>query len=92
MFEWDEEKRKDNLEKHGVDFVRAAMIFTKPVIEFTDERRDYGETRLIALGHVGDEYYRVVYTWRGPNRRLISAWKAGQDGERRYQAVHARRN
>ena len=89
MFEWDEKKRRDNLDKHGVDFIDAALIFHNRVIEKEDARQDYGEPRFKALGHIEDEYYIVVYTWRGPNRRLISAWKAGQDGKRRYQAVHA---
>ena len=91
MFEWDEEKRQENLKKHGVDFVRAAMIFANPVIENADNRRKYKETRIVALGHVEDEFYTVIYTWRGRARRLISAWKAGQNGERRYQAVFSGR-
>jgi len=32
-FEWDEAKRLANLEKHGVDFLRAQMLFDgRPVI------------------------------------------------------------
>jgi hypothetical protein len=31
-----------------------------------------------------------VYTWRGENRRIISAWKVGDHGKRRYQALLAR--
>ena len=30
-FEWDEEKRDANIKKHGVDFIRAAKIFSNPV-------------------------------------------------------------
>ena len=89
MFEWDEKKRQQNIDKHGVDFIRAAMIFDNPVIEAIDDRTDYRETRYTALGHIEDEYYSVTYTWRGKARRLISAWKAGRDGERRYQAIHS---
>ena len=32
----------------------------------------------------------VVYTWRGDNRRIISAWKVGEDGKRRYTALLSR--
>jgi|SRR2546430_10523837 len=55
-----------------------------------DRRSDYGEIRIRALGHVDDEYYLVVYTWRGDIRRIISAWKVGEDGKKRYQAFLAR--
>ncbi len=87
MFEWDAEKRRRNIAKHGVDFIRAAMIFENPVLEAIDDREAYAETRYRALGHVEDEFYTVIYTWRGRYRRLISAWKAGQNGETRYRAI-----
>ncbi len=86
MFEWDEEKRAINIESHGVDFIRAAMIFTNPTLEDTDAREDYGETRHRALGHVEGEFYIVIYTWRGKARRIISAWKAGRNDQRNYHA------
>lgn len=66
------------------------MIFENPVVEAEDKRRDYGEIRIRALGHVDDDYYFVVYTWRGDVRRIISAWKVGEDGKKRYQALLAR--
>ena len=82
--EWHEDKREENLEKHGIDFVRAAKIFENPVVERIDDREDYGEERIIALGHWNEQFLVVVYTWRGSNRRIISAWKAGSDEERTY--------
>ena len=91
MFEWDEDKGRENIKKHRVDFVRAAMIFENPVINEIDGRKRYGETRYRALGHIADEFYVVIYTWRGKTRRLISAWKAGENGKRRYQAIFAGR-
>jgi len=88
--EWDEAKRLRNLRDHGVDFRDAALIFSGPVIEAEDRRADYGEQRFRALGRLGDDYFMVAYTWRGKNRRLISAWKVDDDGQRRYAAVLAR--
>ncbi|HER25937.1 MAG TPA: BrnT family toxin [Rhodospirillales bacterium] len=91
MFEWDEEKRLENIEKHGVDFIRAAMIFEGPIIEDIDGRKDYGELRFRAIGHMENEFYVVIYTWRDETRRIISAWKAGENGKRKYQAAVAGR-
>ena len=86
-FEWDEGKRQGNIEDHGVDFRLAALVFLPPVVEAEDKRDDYGEIRYRVLGRVGDEYFVVAYTWRGRNRRIISAWKVDENGKRRYEAV-----
>ena len=89
-FEWDEAKRLRNLRDHGVDFRDAALIFLNPILEAKDTRSDYGETRFRALSHSEGDYYLVVYTWRGTVCRIISAWKVGEDGKERYQAILAR--
>ncbi len=73
--EWDESKRRRNLDAHGVDFKDAALIFEGIVLEAEDNRGDYGEPRFRALGRVGDDYLMVAYTWRGQARRIISAWR-----------------
>jgi uncharacterized DUF497 family protein len=73
-FEWDEAKAAENLRKHGIDFADAA---TATEDEFCLEMRDDStdeEERWVCLGM--DALARilvVVYTWRGENRRLISA-------------------
>ena len=86
-FEWDEAKRRRNIAARGVDFLDAALIFEGPVVENIDRRRGYGEARYRALGRVEEDYYLVVYTWRGRRRRIISAWKVGSDGQKRYQTI-----
>lgn len=89
--EWDEAKRLRNLRERGVDFIDAALIFANAeVLESIDDRNDYGEIRYRALGRVGQEWFVVVYSWRNDTRRIISAWKVGEDGRRRYQALLAR--
>jgi uncharacterized protein len=90
-FEWDERKRRANFVKHGVDFARVVPMFFKgPVLEAPDQRRDYGEARVGAFGGVGGEVFFVVYTWRGQNRRIISARKAGSNERNLYLAALAR--
>ena len=87
VFERDEAKRQACLAERGVDFADAAQIFRNRVVEQTDKRQDYGEVRIRALGRVDDDVFMVAYTWRGSVRRIISAWKVGKDGRRRYQAL-----
>ena len=89
--EWDEAKRLKNIEDHGVDFQDAALIFLNPVLEAEDTRLEYGEQRFRALGNVDDEFFMVAYTWRGQNRRIITAWKVDDEGKRRYEAILSRR-
>jgi uncharacterized DUF497 family protein len=92
-FSWDERKRRENWESRKVDLLEAALIFDDPeVIESVDDRGDYREQRIQALGQVDGVYYLVAYTWRGYTRHLITAWKVGEHGRRRYQAIFARRD
>ena len=57
------------------------------MIARTTASRDF-----VPLGRVGEDYYLVAHTWRGTRRRIITAWKVGQDGKKRYEALLARRN
>jgi len=47
-FEWDEQKNKTNIRKHGLDFADAPEIFDEPTVVRLDTRQDYGEDRWIA--------------------------------------------
>ncbi len=84
-FEWDQAKAKTNLEKHGVSFLTAAAIFSNERLERIDDREDYGEIRWIALGRVGIDVFRVVFTWRSASLiRIVSAQKASKDEQEIY--------
>ena len=88
-FEWDEEKREGNLVKHGVDFRDVTPLFDGPTVEAIDDRLNYGETRINALGEIEGRVYAVAYTWRGDCRRIISARKANAREQEKYHARHA---
>jgi len=86
-FEYDEQKRAKNFEKHGVDLLYGALIFEGPTVEAPDLRRDYGENRIIAIGLVDDECFVTVYVQRGDMIRLISTRKGGRRDRRKYEAA-----
>lgn len=72
-FEWDEEKAKINLKKHGIPFETAAKVFLDDNrIEIYDEVHSIEEDRYITIGLAGDVLF-VVYTERHLKIRLISA-------------------
>ncbi len=90
-FEWDPDKEKRNIKKRRIDFTAASRIWGGPVVERIDDRRDYGETRIIAMGEVDGRLMVVVSTWRGTARRIISARKANRREKRRFEAEIRRR-
>lgn len=78
-FEIDPVKNATNVEKHGLPLAVGALVILGDCVEWVDERRDYGEVRVVAVGPAlpqGDKIFSVVYTWRGDRRRLISVRRA----------------
>lgn len=91
-FEWDQAKASANKRKHVVSFEEAASIFRGFHVDRHDLRRDYGETRFIALGvDSNGVVLNVVYTLRGENVRIISAWKASKHERETYSNARADR-
>jgi uncharacterized DUF497 family protein len=85
-FELNEEKRRRNIEKHGIDFEDAVYVFASNAIIMSDTRANYGEDRKIAVGYVDQGLLVVVFTDRGDIRRLISARRGGRRDHERYKA------
>ncbi len=88
-FEWDERNRLSNIEKHGIDFIRARLIFDGPVIVKRSSHSE--EERWIATGRVHGRYVTVIYAIRGRARRLISARKARDEEKKQYRSLHETR-
>lgn len=84
MFTWDEAKRRDNLRKHGIDFVDAARIFRGFTLTAEDDREDYGEQRFLTLGLLADQVVSVAHTEQGERIRIISIRKATRHEARFY--------
>lgn len=79
-FEWDEAKAEANLRLHGVSFELAKTVFRDAfAVERLDDRRDYGEERIVIIGMAtGHIILFVAYTERGERIRIISARRATQ--------------
>lgn len=89
-FEFDERKNAANLAKHGIDLTDAAWVLADPMrLNAVDDRRDYGELRRVIVGEVLGRVWVVVYTVRGEAVRLISARKANEREQTRYQDLRA---
>ena len=90
MFEWDEEKRRLALQKHGLDFLDAIEIFQTAYL-LLPGRSDI-EIRKIAVGCVNESCIAVVFTMRDDTTRIITARKARRNEREAYGAHVARRD
>lgn len=77
-FEWDDDKSAWTRRTRGFGFETAVRIFEEPTLDMLDERHDYGEDRVVALGAIGEEVLVVVYADRNGVRRIISARRASR--------------
>lgn len=88
-FEWDPEKARANLEKHGISFTEAGTVFADPFARIVadDIHSTLQEERFIILGQ--SQWTRllvVVFVERTENLiRIISARKATRHETQRYK-------
>lgn len=90
--EWEPEKARDNLAKHGVSFEHAAEVLLDPLAmtTFDDEHSSLDEDRWVTIGQVGDDLLVVIHTYRdlaGDEAlvRIISARHATQHEREQYE-------
>jgi uncharacterized DUF497 family protein len=72
MIEFDPDKDARNIAVHGISLGAAETLLAGFTVEWTDERRDYGEARIIAIGEISERAFVCVYTRRGAAFRPIS--------------------
>jgi len=85
FFEWDEEKEKINIRKHGIDFSTASHVFLDPNrLKYYDAAHSTAEKdRYITIGCI-EEILTVVCTDRKNALRIISARLATKTERLRY--------
>lgn len=81
---FDPAKRDRTLHERGLDFADSAEIFAGRTIDIPDERFDYGETRIISVGHLRGRMVIVVWTQAEDARRIISMRKANDREQTRF--------
>jgi uncharacterized DUF497 family protein len=90
-FEWDEEKARVNVRKHGVYFETAAEVFEDPFVTAEGYSVVEGEVRAVNIGATRDlTLLYVVFTYRDdegePIIRIISARRVTRYERRVYEA------
>ena len=81
---FDPVKRAVTLAERGLDFEDTADLFRGDTLDFPDDRQDYGERRMITVGHLRGRMMIVVWTPRGNARHVISMRKANAREKARF--------
>ena len=90
-FEWDEEKNRENKEKHGVDFETAQYGFADPKqIIAKDLDHSQIEKRYYCFGKVKGGVLTVRFTYRENRIRIIGAgyWRKGKKIYEKKNRIH----
>lgn len=84
-FTFDPVKNERNVRERGIAFslVEAGFNFRSALVA-TDDRRNYGEVREVALGFIGERLHVLVFTMRGDTCHVISLRKANSREVRHY--------
>ena len=80
-FSWDEQKNRQNTDKHGLSFEVAQYAFAdanRVIAE--DVGHSQAEKRYYCIGRVGEGIVTVRFTYRGRTIRIIGAgyWRKGK--------------
>ena len=86
---FDPAKSELNFRLRGLSFERATDFAFDSAIFELDDRREYGETRVVALGLLGDRLHVLCFTETAEGIRVISFRKANAREVKRYGQVQS---
>ena len=81
-FEFDPRKSASNLEKHGMDFVTAQLLWEDPDAKF-GPAQERGERREFLYARHKGRQWTAIFVRRGHKTRIISV-RRSRTGEERY--------
>ena len=80
VFEYDARKSQRNMEKHGIEFKEAQLLWDDPdLLEIPARTED--EPRFMVVGRIRDSHWSGIITYRGEAIRIISVLRS------RYEEV-----
>ena len=90
-FSWNPSKARSNIEKHGISFETARLVWEDPFHRIIFDRVEAGEERWWAIGTIGPiQIVVVVHTYPEPDDdthvRIIGARKATPGERKRHES------
>ena len=82
---FDPAKNLRNIEERGLSFELVRGFDFETAIFAVDSRRDYGETRLRALGLLDDRLHALVFVEEATGIRIVSFRKANKREVQHYE-------
>ena len=84
LIDFDPVKDDINRAKHGLSLALAKELDWDSALVWVDQRREYGELRMIALAPATGVLYYVAFVDRGAVRRVISLRRANRREVKHY--------
>ena len=84
-FEWDDNKARSNIRKHGIAFEEAAEVFFDPFYQSGDTSVDDEQREFIIGYSLVPRLLLVVYVERGERTRIISARQSTRHERKLYE-------
>jgi uncharacterized DUF497 family protein len=84
-FEFDPQKSKGNLAKHGIDFLDAQRLWDDPMLLEIPARTE-DERRSIVIGLIDAKHWSAVVTFRGKDVRIISVRRSRPEEVALYES------
>ena len=86
MFIWDEAKRLSNLQKHGLDFRDAHLVYDNPdKCTYDASRQDEYRLMDVALAVLRGRLLTLVYMEIGDDVRVISFRNVSREERKQYE-------
>ncbi len=82
---YDIAKHVRNIALRGLSFKRAAEFNFETALLSVDDRKEYGETRHVAIGYLDDRLHVLCFTQEGSATRVISFRKANKREAQHYE-------
>ena len=84
-FEFDEKKSQSNLDKHGIDFISAQLLWLDPyLLEIPAKTTD--EPRFVMIGKIQNTHWSAVVTYRYGVTRIISVRRSRAEEVNLYES------
>lgn len=86
MFEFDPDKSQSNLEKHGINFQDAQVLWEGTTVTLTLPHSE--ENRSLVIGRIQEKFWSAIITFRNENVRIISVRRSRKNEKEIWQAHH----